>query len=255
MPFQFGIPPHNDKAHVSDAKRASPGGVAGLYSCETLLHKNRNPIMESYAASQVTASAGFTSVSSGAGGYMNSSSPYSMYVYAGVTPGDNARVVIPYRFKIGGNFMDESIVLQGFDEGIGDGCLLFAGFAQSGVDIDVWANQNLIGWFCEDDGEWFHGVFNAVSGQWGSPTVDLGRQVQAGDMLTTRLYRKEGISNIDSWAFYVNGLRVAYAESDTANMPMVNMYPIFGAYARSAYAAPTAYPAMQVRHINFDYCP
>lgn len=255
MPFQIGIPPHNDKAHVDSAKRAGDSGVAGLYGCNTLLHRHINPGMEEYHACQIHAATGFLAVNGGAGTTGNLSSPYRIYAQAAVTPGDNGRVVIPYQYPATGNFYEVSAVVHGFDEGVGDGCLLFLGMAQSGADIDVWDNQNLLGWFCEDDGEWFHGVFNTVSGQWGSPTIDLGRQVQNGDMLTARMYRHEGSANIDSWAFYVNGLRVAYVEEDSSNMPLVGMYPIFGAYSRSAYAAPAAYSYMEVRQINMKYNP
>lgn len=255
MPSSFGVTPHNDNAHLTTAKRAFDGGVAGLYSCNTLLHKHINPCMEEYHFCRSTTDLGSTAVTALGGAFANLTSPSRMQVQTAVTEGSNCRVVIPTQFNVAGNFMEVSALLHASDAGVGDGNIMFIGLANSFASIVPAIGAQLAGFWKGDDEIWHRGIYNATTGIESTSTGTLGRAIQDGDLLTVRLYRKEGSANIDSYAFYVNGLRITYLEAPGSYIPTANLYPGFGVYNIAGSGDSVASLLLEIRNFNFKYNP
>lgn len=232
--------------------RGLDSGTAALYGCGTLIHKHKIPLPERYCFNRPSSALGATALTTGGGIYNDASSPYSMYLQGGVTAGDNARVVIPYMFSPGGNLMDMSAIVHAFDPGDGDNRLI-VGLKESGATSGLTGSSNLCFYYNGSAGVWRYWVSNSTGNISGNVAdTNLGREIQAGDLLTCRLYRQEGVSDIDSYAFYVNGLRIRYGEG-VAAIPDTGMYPLIGSYCNSGTS--TAYSTMRIRTMMFDYIP
>ena len=226
--------------------------VAGLYACQTLLHENHPAGIESYNFHQIHSTLGNMGAKLGAGGYSNQTSPYSMRVISGATAGDGARVIVPYAFPSGGNLYEVSVLVHSVTVGTGNG-YLFAGMAQGLNIFDPTQFQNWAGFYVTEDG-----ISKCGIDCWGYQKIytvssALGRNVQAGDMLTVRLFRLEGSIDIDSVSFYVNGQRLFTMRGTALSyIPDAAMYPGFGAYARGLLSAEFA---MTIRDCTVRYIP
>jgi len=189
---------------------------------------------------------------SGGGGCYNLANPYRMRVISGAAPGDHARVVVPYAFPSGENLYEVNALVHSVTVGTGNG-YLFAGMAQGLATFDPTASQNWAGFYVTEDGISKCGI--DCSGYQKIYTVSsaLGRNVQAGDMLTVRLFRLEGSIDIDSVSFYVNGQRLFTMRGTALSyIPDVAMYPGFGAYARGLLSAEFS---MEIRASTIRYMP
>lgn len=222
---------------------------AEIYSCETMKHKHIPP-MERYCFNRPSSSNGGFAIADGDGVYSDASSPYSMHMQSGATAGSDARVVIPYAFPYNGNFLDMSVVLHDYSIGTGD-LRIFIGLTESGSDGTLGSKSQIVFYRSVASFVWRWYVSDGVSSYTGDVgATSLGRDLQDGDLLTVRLYRLDS-SNVDSWAFYVNGLRIAYGENSDV-VPASNLYPVVGAYCQ---ANSSVQATLQVRTFCFDYIP
>ena len=226
--------------------------VAGLYAGQTLLHENHPAGVESYNFHHVYSKLGSAGDVAGAGEFSNQTNPYRMRVISGTTAGDRARVFVPYAFPSGENLYEVNALVHSVTVGTGNG-YLFAGMAQGLATFDPTASQNWAGFYVTEDGISKCGI--DCSGYQKIYTVSsaLGRNVQAGDMLTVRLFRLEGSIDIDSVSFYVNGQRLFTMRGTALSyIPDVAMCPGFGAYAIGALSAEFR---MDIRDCTVRYIP
>ena len=222
--------------------------VAGLYVCQTLLHENHPAGMEVYNACQVTSYTGTTGVTSGAGvgEYSNQTSPYRMRVISGDADGENARIVVPCTFPAGGNLIEASYTIHSVTLGDGDGWL-FAGAKAALNDFEPGVSPNYVGFYhtagetskCGIDCNGFAKEYDV--------NTRFGRNIQAGDTVTFRMFRLEGSIDIDSVSFYVNGQRIATMRGTALSyIPDSALYVGFGAFAKGVTTPYT----MDVRNFN-----
>lgn len=211
--------------------KALDRSVAGLYACQTLLHENYPACIEEYHIHQNYAANGTTGVIAGTGTNQNLTAPARMEVTSGTVSGNNARILIPYQFPAGGNFLEACFTIHSVSMGVGNACL-FAGWKNALNTFDPATADDFAGFWHETGGDSRCGIRAGGSLiQYNIKTI-FGRNIQAGDTVAVRLFRIEGAIDIDSVSFYVNGKRVATMRG-TALMyiPEVGLYPGFGAYA------------------------
>ena len=255
MPSSIGVTPHNDNAHLTSAKRSGVSGVAGLYACQTLIHKHINPAMESYDISHNVSSYGTTNVNSGDGGTTNLSSPARMQVYSGVQDGANCRIVIPQHYPVTANFIEVSCLIHDQVDGAGGDLRTFIGLRNSWAYSSFAVGSQFIGFYKDSSGDWYRGTYSGTGGSASTDMGSLGRDPQDGDMLTVRLYRSEGAADIDSYAMYVNGLRITYQEGVSSIIPSAPLYPGFGVYNHAGAGIATSDRSMDIRRFAFRYIP
>jgi hypothetical protein len=195
---------------------------------------------------------GSVGVVSGAGGYSNQSSPYRMRVISGTTAGGSGRVVVPYAFPNGENMYEVNTLIHSVTVGTGSG-FLFAGMAESLASFNPATSQNWAGFYVTEDGVSKCGIDCVGYQKIYTVSSVLGRNIQAGDMLTVRLFRLEGSIDIDSVSFYVNGQRLFTMRGTALSyIPDVGMYPGFLACAIGALSAEFR---MEVRDCTVRYIP
>jgi len=79
-------------------------------------------------------------------------------------------------------------------------------------------------------------------------TLPIGRELQAGDVLTVRLDRVEGEANINIARFYINGQK----QYETLNVPQADCYCGIGVFTDSAH---TTVRSVVIDYFGFKYVP
>lgn len=135
-------------------------------------------------------------------------------------------VIDQTKFPITGNFLEVTFEFDHFSPGEGGDRRVAIGFqpvfsaysgSGSGRATVAFHNNN---WF-------FLGSSTVVKNVTDCP---IGRNLQAGDIVTVRLDRQEGSSNIDIVRFYVNGQK----QLETTDIPTVDVYAGIGAFNSNA---------------------
>lgn len=213
---------------ASDRNGATSTGVAAIYNpCKTIFNEHRPVCTKEYhlvgkyldGADNPDVWYPIKGVGTGASvAYLNR----ELKLNSGTGMVSASRCVIDQtKFPITGNFLEVTAEIGSFEVGEGGARRAVIGFqpAFSGyetIDRAIFASN--------EAGRWFLGY------QGGSAFLDtltLGRKLQAGDIVTIRLDRQEGSSDIDIVRFYVNGQK----QYETTSVPTVDVYAGVGVFA------------------------
>ena len=131
-------------------------------------------------------------------------------------------VIDQTKFPITSNFLEVTAEIGSFDVGDGGGRKSAIGF-QSAFSQYHPSNTNRATLIYDDAGWTFCGRSECRK----TSLCPIGRNLQTGDIVTIRLDRQEGSSNIDIARFYVNGQK----QWETTSIPTSNVYAGVGVFA------------------------
>lgn len=215
---------HNDSSHSGSAKRNYPDGVAGLYSCKTILNEHRPVCTKEYHLTgkylDGTDNPDVWFPIAGGNGSVAYASRFLTIACATGAVAANRAVIDQTQFPITGNFEEVTCRIGSVVTGAGGTRQIAIGF-QSAFSAFQATNRCT---FYYDGTNWYLG-YNG--GQQLLSSLPLGRNLQSGDIITVRLDREEGQANINIVRFYVNGQK----QYETTSIPTVNMYAGIGVFS------------------------
>ncbi len=129
-------------------------------------------------------------------------------------------VIDQTKFPIAGNFLEVTFELDHSTIGEGGHRTIAVGFQPA---FSAYASTNRATVVCENGSWYFCGSGTDFKKVVACP---IGRNLQAGDIVTIRLDRQEGSTNIDILRFYVNGQK----QFETTTIPTVNVYAGIGVF-------------------------
>ena len=231
--------------YLINSHRNQPDGVAGIYACKTLLNEHR-PVctmnIDLYGKYlDVTDNPDVWYPITGGGAIAYSTRNLTLATTALTTSACRA-VINTTAYPITANFLEVTASIQTHYNGtLGTRYTVF-GF-QSAFSA-YQATQRAIFYRGTDNLTYigYNGGNVALS------TLPLGREIDSGDILTIRLGRQEGSSNIDIVRFYVNGAK----QFETTGIPTVNVYAGIGVFADST--AKTS-RSIAIDYFGFKYVP
>lgn len=236
---------HGDSSHAGNAKRNNPDGVAGLYSCKTILNEHRPVCTKEYHLTgkylDGTDNPDVWFPIAGGNGSVAYATRFLTVTGATAAVAANRAVIDQVQFPIYGNFEEVTCRIGTVVAGAGGVRNLAVGF-QSAFSAFQAANRCT---FYFDGTNWYVG-YNG--GQQAVASLPLGRNLQAGDIVTVRLDREEGWSNINIVRFYVNGQK----QYETASIPTVNMYAGIGVFSD---ATVTTAMSIAIDYFGMKYVP
>ena len=221
--------------------RNKPGGTAGLYTCKTILNEHRPVCTKEYhLVGKYLDGADNPDVwfpIPGAGGGTVVYSNRFLTLTSGTGAVSATRCVIDQtKFPIWGNFIEVTCRIGAYNPGTTGARNIAIGFAPA---FSAFPEGN-------------RAIFR-ISGSGNTLIADssgdvvfltncpIGRNLQSGDVITVRLDRQEGSSNVDIARFYVNGQK----QYETLNIPTENCYAGIGVF--------TGADATQPVSISIDY--
>ena len=129
-------------------------------------------------------------------------------------------VIDQTKFPITGNFLEVTFELNHSTIGEGGDRRIAVGFQPAFSAYESTDRATAV----FDVGYWYFCGASAVYKK--ALECPIGRDLQAGDIVTIRLDRQEGSANIDIVRFYVNGQK----QHETRNIPTVDVYAGIGAF-------------------------
>lgn len=214
---------HTDSSHTGTAKRNYAGGVAGVDAGKALIYEHLPACMKEYHLTGKYLDGTdnpdvWFPISAGTGSVVYASRFLTLTSSSADTSANRA-VIDQTKFPIAGKFIEVTARLGAMVDGAGGARRCVVGF-QSG--------------FNEYKGT-ARATFYSYNGIWrvGYPAQEvlltalpLGRNLQAGDIITVRLDRQEGSSVIDIARYYVNGEK----QYETTTIPTEDVYAGIGVF-------------------------
>jgi hypothetical protein len=204
--------------------RNEPDGVAGLYACKTILNEHRPVCTKEYHLTGKYLDGAdnpdvWFPIAAGTGSVVYATRYLTITSSTGAAAGNRA-VIDQTKFPIAGNFAEVTCKIGTVVVGANGWRGIAIGFmaAFSAFDADR------VVFYCDNGGNWRVGSVGGTTITMGS--LPLGRNLQAGDIVTVRLDRQEGSANIDIARFYVNGQK----QYETTTIPTVDCYAGIGVY-------------------------
>jgi hypothetical protein len=211
--------------------RNKPGGTAGLYTCKTILNEHRPVctkeyhLVGKYLDGADNPDVWFPIPGNGGGTIVYSNRFLTLTSGTGI--GSASRSVIDQtKFPINGNFIEVTCRIGAIVDGEGGTRLISIGFQPSFGIFSTSNTDRAI--FYYENGAWRIGVKSVTNPRVSS--LPIGRELTVGDILTVRLDRTEGASNINIVRFYVNGQK----QYETLDIPIVDCYAGIGVFTATA---------------------
>ena len=203
--------------------RNVPNGVAGLYACKTILNEHRPVCTKEYHLTGKYLDGAenpdvWFPILGGTGTIVYSTRYLTITSSTGETAATRC-VIDKTKFPITGNFEEVSCKVGTVVSGVGGVRNIAIGF-MSGFSVFQTSDRAA---FYYDGTNWYVG-YNAGSHR--VSTLPIGREIQSGDIITVRLDRQEGSSNIDIVRFYINGQK----QYETTTIPAEDLYAGIGVY-------------------------
>jgi len=225
---------------VSDYRNKNVNGaIAGIYNpCRTILNEHR-PVC-SYEASfygkylDVTDNPDVWFPLVDAGSIAYSSKVLTMTTATGAATETRA-VINTYAYPITGNFIEATFKIVSMTTGAGGTRNTFFGFASA---LSAFPATERAGFQLDDSGVCYlvyRGGSKLLS------ECPIGRSLQGGDIITVRLDRQEGSSNIDITRWYINGQK----QFESTAIPQANVYAGLGVYCDASCST--------ARAVGIDY--
>ena len=210
--------------------RNQPEGTAGLYSCKTILNEHRPVCTKEYSLTgKYLDGADNPDVwfpIAGAGGGSVTYSDRYLTLTSGTLVNSATRCVIDQtKFPITGNFVELTCKIGALVEGSGGTRNPVIGFMPAFNTF--WSIDRAVFYWAASSQNWYIGYGGSTGKQIRLSTLALGRDLQSGDIVTVRLDRQEGSSNIDIVRFYVNGQK----QYETLDIPTQNCYAGVGVFS------------------------
>jgi len=207
--------------------RGGEGGTAGLYDCKTILNEHRPVCTKEYhLVGKYLDGADNPDVwfpIPGAGGGTVVYDNRFLTLTSGTGVASASRCVIDQaKFPITGNFIEVTCRIGNVVQGTGSRRISI-GFQPAFSAF----NTSDRAMFYYISGNWYIGYTGLVTPYVILSSLPLGRNLQSGDVITVRLDRQEGSSNIDIARFYVNGQK----QYETTNIPTESCYAGIGVFA------------------------
>jgi hypothetical protein len=207
--------------------RNKPDGTAGIYTCKTILNEHRPVCTKEYHLVgkylDGTENPDVWLSIPGAGGGTVVYANRFLTLTTGTGQTSATRCVIDQtKFPITGNFSEVTCRIGTIVNGEGGIRSIAIGFqsAFSAFQHD----ERCTFYMRSTDNKWkvaFRGGVAALS------NLPLGRELEAGDIVTIRLDRQEGSPNIDIVRFYVNGQK----QYESLSIPSLDMYAGIGIFS------------------------
>jgi len=198
--------------------KAVTNGVAGIFNpCKTILNEHRPVCTKEYHLTGKYLDGAdnpdvWFPIAAGTGSVVYDSRYLTITSSTGGVAANRA-VIDQTKFPITGNFVEVTCKIGTVVDGTGGVRITDIGFA-SAFSAHQSKERALFTYF---DGGWH---LSHYTGTVALSTLPLGRNLQAGDIITVRLDREEGSANIDIVRFYVNGQK----QYETTDIPTVDCY-------------------------------
>ncbi|MDD3041167.1 hypothetical protein [Bacteroides sp.] len=223
MSYFTGIMGLNPAQVTALIARNEPDGVAGLYACKTILNEHRPACTKEYHLTGKYLDGAdnpdvWYPIAAGTGSVVYATRYLTITSSTGASAGNRA-VIDQTKFPIAGNFIEVTCKIGSVVEGAGGNRYIDIGFSNSFASH----GNTRANFFCTAANYW---VIGYVGGTIALTACPLGRMLQAGDIVSVRLDRQEGSSDIDIARFYVNGQK----QFETVSIPTVDVYAGIGVY-------------------------
>jgi hypothetical protein len=205
--------------------RNEPDGTAGLYTCKTILNEHRPVCTKEYHLTGKYLDGAdnpdvWFPIAAGTGSVVYA----TRYLTITSSTGDvsaNRAVIDQTKFPITGNFEEVTCKIGTVVAGVGGVArFIVIGFMSA---FSAFQSTERAIFMCDSGGIWRVGLGGSTARV---ASLPLGRNLQAGDVVTVRLDRQEGSANIDIARFYVNGQK----QYESLSIPTVDMYAGIGVY-------------------------
>lgn len=230
---------------INPATRNQPSGIAGLYACKTILNEHRPVCSKEYNLTGKYLDGAdnpdvWYPIAAGTGTVVYATRYLTITSSTGGVAANRA-VIDQTVFPITGNFEEVTCKIGTVVSGTGGVRNIAIGF-QSAFSSFQSSNRAT---FYNNGTAWYvgyNGGSKAVS------TLPLGRDLTSGDIVTVRLDRQEGSSNIDIVRFYVNGQK----QYETTAIPAANCYAGIGVFND---ASTTSAMSIAIDYFGCKYVP
>lgn len=206
--------------------RNKPDGTAGIYACKTLLNEHR-PVCtkELHIMGQSLGVSAFIdsdnwSIIDGGGAHTYAAKKLTLKTTPSVACA--TRAVHPVPASISSNFMEVTVSIDSFTPA--DAGSIVIGFFNSGTGD--YTTQRSIFRIKPDGHTYIYTAGASAQTEHALASLPLGRDLLSDDIVTVRLDRVEGSSNIDIVRFYVNGQK----QYESLVIPTANCYAGIGCY-------------------------
>ncbi len=223
----------------TDRNGATANAVAGIYNpCKTLLNEHRPVctkeyhLVGKYLDGANNPDVWFPIKGAGTGAFveyldrelkLNSGSGMESASRCVIISASRC-VIDQAKFPITGGFLEVTCEIASLNNGEGGSRYFIIGFKSAFSDSAGFERACFL--FNGSQNKWSFAFNGGTSNLVNAP---LGRELQAGDIVTVRLDRIEGSPNINIARFYVNGQK----QYETVNIPIEGVYAGIGAFASS----------------------
>ena len=220
---------HNDDYHTGSAQRAEALGVAGLDASNVGLAVHRDVCLQEFYLNGKQL--GLTDYRDDDMWNIMALSPASsayatrvLTLKSGTGAITAGRVGIPYALSMTDHFLEVTFGYAGYVNGEGGQRNNFLGFASS---LATFPTTQCIGFSRDNTNDISYIVYGSTALQTVAlTTLPIGRNLQATDFITIRLYTSEAGTAINTANFYINGA----LQFTTTSIPTVSVYSGFGVY-------------------------
>ena len=230
---------------LNPATRNQPDGVAGLYACKTILNEHRPvctyeaSLYGKYLDGTDNPDVWFPLADAGTITYLNR----NLTMETSAAAATKTRVVVnTTAYPITANLLE--CTCKFVSRAIGSGGVRTSAFGFSSSFLAFPSTERAI-FYADSSGTSYIGF---RGGSVALSACPIGRNIQAGDIITVRLDRVEGSANIDIARFYVNGQK----QYETTNIPLFNCFVGLGVYCD---ASVSTVRALKVDYFGFKYVP
>ena len=225
MSYFTGILGLNPAQVTALIARNEPDGTAGLYACKTILNEHRPVCTKEYHLTGKYLDGAdnpdvWFPIAAGTGSIVYA----TRYLTITSSTGDvsaNRAVIDQTKFPIAGNFAEVTCKIGTVVAGANGTRNTSIGFQDAFSSLAV---NRAVFYYNGNTHKWY---IASLDPSVAVDTLPLGRDLQAGDIVTVRLDRVEGSTNIDIVRFYVNGQKQYESSS---GLPLVDMYAGIGVY-------------------------
>jgi len=225
--------------------RNEPDGVAGLYSCKTILNEHRPVCTKEYQLFGKYLDGADNPDCwlpiAGGNGSVSYASRFLTVTGATGAVAANRAVIDQTQFPITGNFLEFTARVGVVNFGSGGGRRIALGFQSAFSSFQ--ASQRAT--FYTAGSAWYLGYYGGAQAL---ASLPLGRDLASGDVITVRLDRAEGFPNINTVRFYVNGLK----QYETTQIPTGDVYAGLGVFSD---AAVTVAESIAVDYVGVKFVP
>lgn len=227
--------------------RGGEEGTAGLYACKTILNEHRPVctkeyhLVGKYLDGADNPDVWFPIPGDGGGTVVYDNRFLTLTSGTGATSASRC-VIDQTKFPITGNFIEVTCRIGALVNGSGGGRNVALGFAPA---FSSFPNTERATIYFTGNAKTYL-AYNG--GQVALTDLPLGRNLASGDVVTVRLDRQEGSSNIDILRFYVNGQK----QYETLNIPTVDCYAGIGVFSSADTTTPIS---ISIDYFGVKYVP